>query len=117
MNDRILDALVAAGIDTSPLSLLDHANAQTSTFFALYDQELVYLEGGKSSRVALRDVTRIHSDREGMLRVETSAHTAVTASLLGYDPGRVQTFFQQVRDVTGAGVVGGCRPSSSRCVT
>ena len=100
MNDRILDALVAAGIDTSPLSLLDHASAQTSTFFALYDQELVYLEGGKSSRVALRDVTRIHSDREGMLRVETSAHTAVTASLLGYDPGRVQTFFQQVRDVT-----------------
>ena len=69
MNDRILDALVAAGIDTSPLSLLDHANAQTSTFFALYDQELVYLEGVKSSRVALRDVTRIHSDREGMLRV------------------------------------------------
>lgn len=100
MNDRILDALVAAGIDTSPLSLLDHASAQTSTFFALYDQELVYLEGGKSSRVALRDVTRIHSDREGVLRVETSAHTAVIASLLGYDPGRVQTFFQQVRDVT-----------------
>ena len=100
MNDRILDALVAAGIDTSPLSLLDHASAQTSTFFALYDQELVYLEGTKSSRVALRDVTRIHSDREGMLRVETSAQTAVTASLLGYDPGRVQTFFQQVRDVT-----------------
>ncbi len=100
MNDRILDALVAAGMDTSPLSLLDHASAQTSTFFALYDQELVYLEGVKSSRVALRDVTRIHSDREGMLRVETSAHTAVTASLLGYDPGRVQTFFQQVRDVT-----------------
>ena len=100
MNDRILDALVAAGIDTSPLSLLDHASAQTSTFFALYDQELVYLEGGKSNRVALRDVTRIHSDREGVLRVETSAHTAVTASLLGYDPGRVQTFFQQVRDVT-----------------
>ena len=100
MNDRILDALVAAGMDTSPLSLLDHASAQTSTFFALYDQELVYLEGAKSSRVALRDVTRIHSDREGMLRVETSARTAVTASLLGYDPGRVQTFFQQVRDVT-----------------
>ncbi len=100
MNDRILDALVAAGIDTSPLSLLDHASAQPSTFFALYDQELVYLEGGKSNRVALRDVTRIHSDREGVLRVETSAHTAVTASLLGYDPGRVQTFFQQVRDVT-----------------
>ncbi|WP_310582029.1 hypothetical protein [Deinococcus sp.] len=100
MNDRILDALVAAGIDTTPLSLLDHASAQTSTFFALYDQELVYLESGKSSRVALRDVTRIHSDREGVLRVETSAHTAVTASLLGYDPGRVQTFFQQVRDVT-----------------
>ena len=100
MNDRMLGALAAAGLDTTPLSLLDHASAQVSTLFALYDQELVYLEGAKSSRVALRDVTRIHSDREGVLRVETSARTAVTASLLGYDPGRVQTFFQQVRDVT-----------------
>ena len=100
MNDRMLEALAAAGLDTTPLSLLDHASAQAATLFALYDQELVYLEGAKSSRVALRDVTRIHSDREGVLRVETSAQTAVTASLLGYDPGRVQTFFQQVRDVT-----------------
>lgn len=100
MNDRIFEALSTAGLSTSPLSTLDHASAQASTFFALYDDELVYHGAGRSSRVPLRDVTRIHSDREGVLRVETSERTAVTASLLGYDPGRVQTFFQQVRDVT-----------------
>jgi hypothetical protein len=100
MNDRILEALKAAGLGTSPLGVLDHASAQANTFFALYDSELVYHEGTQTSRVNLRDVTRIHSDREGVLRVETSEKTAVTASLLGYDPGRVQTFFQQVRDVT-----------------
>ena len=100
MNDRIFEALSTAGLSTSPLSTLDHTSAQASTFFALYDDELVYHEAGRSSRVPLRDVTRIHSDREGVLRVETSDRTAVTASLLGYDPGRVQTFFQQVRDVT-----------------
>ena len=98
MNDRIFEALTAAGLSTSPLSTLDHA--QANAFFALYNDELVYHEAGRSSRVPLRDVTRIHSDREGMLRVETSERTAVTASLLGYDPGRVQAFFQQVRDVT-----------------
>lgn len=100
MNDRIYQALTAAGLNTSPLSILDHASAYASAFFALYDNELVYHEGGKNSQVPLRDVTRIHSDREGVLRVETSERTAVTASLLGYDPGRVQAFFQQVRDVT-----------------
>jgi hypothetical protein len=100
MNDRIYQALTEAGLSTSPLSILDHASAYASAFFALYDTELVYHEGGKNSRVPLRDVTRIHSDREGVLRVETSERTAVTASLLGYDPGRVQAFFQQVRDVT-----------------
>ncbi|WP_407570062.1 hypothetical protein [Deinococcus altitudinis] len=100
MNDRIYQALTTAGLNTSPLSILDHASAYASAFFALYDNELVYHEGGKNSQVPLRDVTRIHSDREGVLRVETSERTAVTASLLGYDPGRVQAFFQQVRDVT-----------------
>ena len=100
MNDRIYQALTVAGLNTSPLSILDHASTYASAFFALYDSELVYHEGGKNSQVPLRDVTRIHSDREGVLRVETSERTAVTASLLGYDPGRVQAFFQQVRDVT-----------------
>ncbi|WP_424951220.1 hypothetical protein [Deinococcus sp.] len=100
MNDRIYQALSAAGLSTSPLSLLDHASTYASAFFALYDGELLYHEGGKNTQVPLRDVTRIHSDREGVLRVETSERTAVTASLVGYDPGRVQAFFQQVRDVT-----------------
>lgn len=100
MNDRIYQALTAAGLSTSPLSVLDHASTYASAFFALYDTELLYHEGGKNSQVPLRDVTRIHSDREGVLRVETSERTAVTASLVGYDPGRVQAFFQQVRDVT-----------------
>jgi|GEM_PF-2171893 len=100
MNDRIYQALTAAGLSTSPLSVLDHASTYASAFFALYDTELLYHEGGRNSQVPLRDVTRIHSDREGVLRVETSERTAVTASLVGYDPGRVQAFFQQVRDVT-----------------
>ncbi len=100
MNDRIYQALTAAGLSTSPLGVLDHASTYASAFFALYDTELLYHESGKNSRVPLRDVTRIHSDREGVLRVETSERTAVTASLVGYDPGRVQAFFQQVRDVT-----------------
>ncbi|MFC4455959.1 hypothetical protein [Deinococcus sonorensis] len=96
MNDRIHSALLQAGLGTSPLATLDHEQA----FFALFPDELVYQEGALLSRVPLRDVTRIHSDREGMLRVETAGRTAVTASLLGYDPGRVQRFFQTVRDST-----------------
>lgn len=100
MNDRIYEALTKAGLSTSPLSILDHASTYANAFFALYDNELLYHEAGRNSQVPLRDVTRIHSDREGVLRVETSERTAVTASLVGYDPGRVQAFFQQVRDVT-----------------
>ena len=80
MNDRILEALTAAGLNTTPLSILDHASAQANTFFALYHDQMVYLEAGRSSQVPLRDVTRIHSDREGVLRVETSERTAITAS-------------------------------------
>ena len=96
MNDQIVEALTNAGLSPSPLGILEHANS----FFALYSDQLVYREGERLSRVALPDVTRIHSDREGVLRVETSERTAVTASLLGYEPGQVQQFFQQVRDVT-----------------
>ena len=96
MNDQIAQALTRAGLSTTPLGVLAHAGS----FFAVYPDQLVYHEAGRVSTVALPDVTRIHSDREGVLRVETSQRTAVTASLLGYDPGQVQAFFQQVRDVT-----------------
>ncbi|GGQ97583.1 hypothetical protein [Deinococcus ruber] len=96
MNDHIVEALTHAGLSPSPLGILEYANS----FFALYADKLVYGEDKRLSTVALPDVTRIHSDREGVLRVETSERTAITASLLGYDPGQVQQFFQQVRDVT-----------------
>ena len=50
--------------------------------------------------MTLRDISRIHSDHQGTLRVETSGGTSITASLLGFDPNRVQRFFQTVRDTT-----------------
>jgi hypothetical protein len=50
--------------------------------------------------VTLRDLTRIHSDEQGVLRVETPAGTALTATLLGFDVAQVQSFFAQVRDTT-----------------
>ncbi|ULH16450.1 hypothetical protein MF271_07680 [Deinococcus sp. KNUC1210] len=96
MNDHTVEALTHAGLSPSPLGILEYANS----FFALYADKLVYGEETRLSTVGLPDVTRIHSDREGVLRVETSERTAITASLLGYDPGQVQQFFQQVRDVT-----------------
>ncbi|WP_425147931.1 hypothetical protein [Deinococcus sp.] len=96
MNDQIVEILSQAGLSPTPLGVLDHAGQ----FFALYDDQLVYQAPGQFSRVALPDVTRIHSDREGVLRVETSEKTAITASLIGYDPAQVRSFFQQVRDVT-----------------
>ncbi|WP_029484652.1 hypothetical protein [Deinococcus marmoris] len=68
--------------------------------FVLTDDMLVYQDGGGTRRVTLRDLTRIHSDQAGLLRVETPAGTALTASLLGFDVGQVQSFFKGVRSAT-----------------
>ena len=98
MNDRILKALEKAGIGEPPISSLDHEQQ----LFALTNDSLLYQgsEHGPMSRVTLREISRIHSDHEGTLRVESAGQTAITASLLGFDPGRVQRFFQTVRDTT-----------------
>lgn len=99
MNDRILGALKAVGITDAPLASLDHEQQ----FFALTPQLLLFHSAEVSSplqQVTLRDISRIHSDHQGTLRVETSGGTSITASLLGFDPNRVQRFFQTVRDTT-----------------
>ncbi|GMA13751.1 hypothetical protein E5F05_15320 [Deinococcus metallilatus] len=96
MNDRVLSALRGLGIGAAPLALLEREGA----FFALLEGMLVYQDQNGTRRVTLRDLTRIHSDPDGLLRVETPAGTALTASLLGFDAGQVQAFFSQVRDAT-----------------
>lgn len=98
MNDRTYKALERAGIAEAPIASLDYEQQ----LFALTPRTLLFQqsEEGEQQRVTLRDVTRIHSDQSGTLRVEAGERTAITASLLGYDPGRVQRFFQQVRDAT-----------------
>lgn len=96
MNDRVQSALRGLGIEGTPVAALEREDA----FFALLGDLLVYQDEQGTRRVTLRDLTRIHSDQGGLLRVETPAGTALTASLLGFDPARVQPFFAQVRDAT-----------------
>lgn len=96
MTDRVLSALRGLGIGTPPAAVLEREDA----FFALLPDALVYQDPGGTRRVTLRDLTRIHSDQEGQLRVETPAGTALTATLVGFDPAGVQAFFAQVRDAT-----------------
>ncbi|MEF2278075.1 hypothetical protein V3W47_07160 [Deinococcus sp. YIM 134068] len=96
MTDRVPSALKALGIGAPPVASLEREGA----FFALLEDTLIYQDEGGTRRVTLRDLNRIHSDQEGMLRVETPAGTALTASLVGYDPARVQAFFAGVRDAT-----------------
>ncbi len=99
MNDRILGALQVAGIKDAPLASLDHEQQ----FFALTPHMLLYQAADPASplqQVTLREISRIHSDHQGTLRVETGHQTSITASLLGFDPHRVQRFFQTVRDTT-----------------
>ncbi|MBZ9751332.1 hypothetical protein K7W42_10690 [Deinococcus sp. HMF7604] len=95
-SERALQAVQAAGMTEPPLSALERDDA----LFALTAATLLYQDGAGTRRVTLRDLTRIHSDQEGLLRVETPAGTALTASLLGFDPAGVQAFFGQVRDAT-----------------
>ncbi|EYB68388.1 hypothetical protein DEIPH_ctg025orf0278 [Deinococcus phoenicis] len=96
MTERVLAALKGLGIGTPPTAVLERGEA----FFALLGEMLVYQDQNGTRRVTLRDLTRIHSDQEGLLRVETPAGTALTASLVGFDPAQVQGFFAQVRDAT-----------------
>ncbi len=95
-SERAQTALKAGGITGAPLMSLERDDA----LFVLTDDVLVYQDGGGTRRVTLRNLTRIHSDQAGLLRVETPAGTALTASLLGFDVGQVQSFFKGVRSAT-----------------
>jgi hypothetical protein len=95
-SERAQTALRTSGITGTPLMSLERDDA----LFVLTDDMLVYQDGGGTRRVTLRDLTRIHSDQAGLLRVETPAGTALTASLLGFDVGQVQSFFKGVRSAT-----------------
>lgn len=110
-----VDALLAGSGLTGPaLATLQGPGG----LFALTGEALVY--GGERGirRVHLRDLARIHSDAEGTLRVETPAGVALSASLLGFEPGEVQEFFGQVRDVTArVKAQGGPRSTPSRSET
>lgn len=96
MTERVITALRGLGIEASPLAVLEGEEA----FFALLGDLLIYQDGQGTRRVTLRDLTRIRSDADGLLRVETPAGTALTASLLGFEPSQVQGFFAEVRDAT-----------------
>ncbi|ADY26785.1 hypothetical protein Deipr_1647 [Deinococcus proteolyticus MRP] len=93
---RIGPTLEELGITSKPEATLSREDA----FFVLVDDLLIYRDARILRRVSLRDLTRIHSDDSGTLRVETPAGTALSASLLGFDPDEVQPFFLRVRDAT-----------------
>ncbi|GGR94687.1 hypothetical protein [Deinococcus sedimenti] len=95
-SDRAAQTLRDLGLTDAPLSALEREDA----LFVLTPETLLFQDAGGTRRVTLRDLTRIHSDQEGTLRVETPAGTALSASLLGFDPGAVQAFFGGVRDAT-----------------
>lgn len=103
------DALLAElGLKGPALAALEGP----SGLFALSAEELVYSGERGTRRVHLRDLARIHSDAEGILRVETPAGVALRASLLGFEPGEVQHFFEQVQAVTArAKATGAPRPA------
>ena len=96
MSERIDKLMQAAGLKENVLNSLERGDSM----FVLTDQTLLFEDSGGTRRVTLRDLKRIHSDQDGLLRVETPAGTALTANLLGFDPAAVQAFFAQVRDAT-----------------
>ena len=96
MSDQALHTLRAAGFNVRPTATLDRDGA----LFALTEDTLIYLDDRSQREVNLRDVTRIHSDRDGVLRVETNQGTAITAPLVGFEVPRVQHFFAEVRHAT-----------------
>ncbi len=96
MSERSDQILKSSGLPDPSMAVLERGDA----LFVLTASTLLYHDESGTRRVTLRDLARIHSDQEGTLRVETPAGTALSASLVGFDPAEVQTFFRQVRDVT-----------------
>lgn len=107
MNERAEQLIRAAGLQEAQIASLERGDS----IFALTPQTLLYQDAAGTRRVTLRDLTRIHSDQDGLLRVETPAGTALSASLLGYDPTAVQGFFSQVRDATARAKQGQAAPA------
>lgn len=93
---RAQTLLQTAGLKESVLDSLERGDS----IFVLTDDTLLFQDSGGIRRVTLRDLRRIHSDESGLLRVETPAGTALTASLLGFDPVAVQSFFRHVKEAT-----------------
>ena len=115
MSERSDQILKTSGLPDPSLAVLERGDA----LFVLTASTLLYHDESGTRRVTLRDLARIHSDQEGTLRVETPAGTALSASLVGFDPAEVQAFFRQVRDVTAQAkqlpaspVPGGAAPSA-----
>lgn len=96
MTDDLIAKLRAGGFDAPPQSTLSSEGG----LFALGGEQLAYLGAGGLQSVALREITRIHSDREGLLRVETLHGPRITASLIGFEPAAVQAFFNEVKVAT-----------------
>ncbi len=96
LSDAAQLAVLASGTSEPILSSLERDGG----VFVLTPDTLIYQDEGGVRRVTLRDLTRIHSDQDGVLRVETPAGTALAASLIGFDPKGVQNFFSEVRDTT-----------------
>lgn len=91
------DAMLKASGHTGPvLSTLESDDAA----FVLTTDTLLFQHLGGVRRVTLRDLTRIHSDQDGLLHIETPAGTALTANLLGFEAADVQSFFTKVKEET-----------------
>lgn len=96
MSEQVQAALQALGYQDTPLASLEQDNA----FFVLLPNTLIYQDTSGRREVKLSELSRIHSDDHGILRVDTASGTAIAASLVGYEPGEVQQFFAQVREGT-----------------
>ncbi|MFC6590596.1 hypothetical protein ACFP81_11465 [Deinococcus lacus] len=88
MNEQTQQRLAQLGL-RDVRAVLEREDA----FFALLDQDLLYHDSRGTRRISLRDLTRIHSDDQGMLRIETPAGTGLGTTLVGFVPEEVQPFF------------------------
>ncbi|MBB6097014.1 hypothetical protein HNR42_000428 [Deinobacterium chartae] len=64
---------------------------------AVTDHELVSLEAGRTARIMLRDISKISSDRSGMLTVMVGDVAALSTSIRGYDVAELKNFFSVVK--------------------
>lgn len=96
MSERALTLLRSASLNEPLVNSLEREDS----LFVLTPHTLLYQDEMGARRVTLRDLTRIHSDQDGLLKIETPAGVAISASLLGFDVAAVQSFFSEVRNYT-----------------